>query len=238
MPQVTFHPLPIPEGVEGLQDENEDKCHEQLTINILNDEEGWTIVRHEKKKTQQTKTNKSDKWNKQQKINFERYGDIWDDPLSKSYQICDGQPIANLPLQQQVQQPQQAQQLQPLPAPQVQPPPAPPLPLQPPALPVLTPLLPALLPLVCPPQIRKRNLPPPDLPPIQEEDEDQLGPKLQRLYPRGCQVPQEHQRFDLAQQCHPEPQHPKVGPDKPTGAGADQELGVAFEKLAISPPST
>jgi hypothetical protein len=92
--------------------------------------------------------------------------------------------------------------------------------------------------LVCPPQIRKRNLPPPDLPPIQEEDEDQLGPKLQRLYPRGCQVPQEHQRFDLAQQCHPEPQHPKVGPDKPTGAGADQELGVAFEKLVISPPST
>ncbi len=37
---------------------------------------------------------------------------------------------------------------------------------------------------------------------------------------------------------HPGPQHPKVDPDKPTGAGADQELGVAFEKLDISPPST
>ncbi len=50
MPQVTLHPLPIPEGVEGLQDENQDNHHEQITINILNDEEGWTIVHHKKKK--------------------------------------------------------------------------------------------------------------------------------------------------------------------------------------------
>ena len=69
MPQVTFHPLPIPEGGEGLQEENEDN---QLTINILNDEEGWTIVRRKKKKKKQAKTDKSDGWNKQQKINFER----------------------------------------------------------------------------------------------------------------------------------------------------------------------
>ena len=54
MPQVTFHPLPIPEGGEGLQEENEDN---QLTINILNDEEGWTIVRRKKKK-KQAKTDK------------------------------------------------------------------------------------------------------------------------------------------------------------------------------------
>ncbi len=82
MPQVTFHPLPIPEGGEGLQEENEDN---QLTINILNDEEGWTIVRSKKKKKKQAKTDKSDWWNKQQKINFERYGDIWYGPPYKSY---------------------------------------------------------------------------------------------------------------------------------------------------------
>ncbi len=68
MPQVTFHPLPIPEGREGLQEENEDN---QLPINILNDEEGWTIVCRKKKKKKQAKTDKSDGWNKQQKINFE-----------------------------------------------------------------------------------------------------------------------------------------------------------------------
>ncbi len=77
MPQVTFHPLPIPEGGEGLQEENEDN---QLTINILNDEEGWTIVCRKKKKKNQAKTDKSDGWNKQQKINFEQYGDIWYEP--------------------------------------------------------------------------------------------------------------------------------------------------------------
>jgi hypothetical protein len=68
MPQVTFHPLPISEGGEGLQEENEDN---QLTINILNHEEGWTIVCRKKKKKKQAKTDKSDGWNKQQKINFE-----------------------------------------------------------------------------------------------------------------------------------------------------------------------
>jgi hypothetical protein len=60
MPQVTFSLLPIPEGGEGLQDENKDKCPEQLTINILNDKEGWTIVHHKKKKKKQAKTDKSD----------------------------------------------------------------------------------------------------------------------------------------------------------------------------------
>ncbi len=188
-------------------------------------------MRHKKKKNEQPKTNKSDKLNKQQKIDFERYGDIWYEPRYKSYQISNGELIANLPLQQQVQLPL-------LPAPQVQPPPAPPLPPQPPALPGLAPLLPAPLPFEHPLQIRKCNLSSPNLPPIQEEEEDQLGPNLQRLGPGGLQVPQEHQRLNPAQRRHPEPQLPKVDPDKPTGAGADQELGVAFEKLAISPPST
>ncbi len=96
MPQVTFHPLPIPKGGEGLQDKNEDN---QLTINILNNEEGWTIVRRKKKKKKQAKTNKSDGWNKQQKINFERYGDIWYEPPYKNYRTCDEEPIAFLPLQ-------------------------------------------------------------------------------------------------------------------------------------------
>jgi hypothetical protein len=60
MPQVTFSPLSIPKGGEGLQDENEDKHHEHLTISILNNKEGWTIVRHKKKKKKQAKTDKSD----------------------------------------------------------------------------------------------------------------------------------------------------------------------------------
>jgi hypothetical protein len=136
MPQETLRPLPIPKRGEGLQDENEDKRHEEHTINILNYKEGWTIVHHKKKKKQQPKTNKSNKWSKQQKINFEGYGDIYYEPPYQSYQISDGEPIANLPLLQQVQLP-------PLPAPQVQPLPAPPLPPQPPALPLLAPLLPA-----------------------------------------------------------------------------------------------
>ncbi len=54
--------------------------------------------------------------------------------------------------------------------------------------------------------------------------------------PGGRQVPQEHLRFNPAQRRHPEPQHPKVEPDEPVGAGADQELGLAFEALALSPP--
>ncbi len=76
MPQVTSPPLPILEGGEELQEENKDKHHEELTINILNDKVSWTIVSHKKKKKQQSKTNISYKWNQQQKINFEQYSDI------------------------------------------------------------------------------------------------------------------------------------------------------------------
>ncbi len=168
------------------------------------------------------------------KKNFEQYGDIWYEPLYKSYRTCDEGPIAFLPLQQQVQQ----QQLQVLPAPQVQPPPAPPLPLPPQALPGVAPLPPAPQPPYCPLQIRKRGQPPPDLPPIQEEDEDRPDQKLQRLDPGGRQVPQDQQGLDPAQQRPQQPQHPKVDPDEPAGAGANQELDLAFEQLAISPPNT
>jgi hypothetical protein len=104
------------------------------------------------------------------------------------------------------------------------------------SLPGVAPLPPAPQPLYRPPQIRKRVRAPPDLPPIQEE-EDRPDQKLQRLDPGGRQIHQEHQGLDPAPQHHPEPQHPKVDPDEPAGAGADQELGVAFEKLAITPPS-
>ncbi len=142
----------------------------------------------------------------QQKINFERYGDIWYKPPYKNFQTCNGGPIANMSLQQQVQQLQPAQQLLPLPAPQVQPLIDLPLLPPPPVLNQLVPPPPAPLLLVRTPPLCKRNLPPPDLPPIQEEDKGQLGLKLQRLDPGGCQIPQEHQRLDLAQRCHLEPQ--------------------------------
>ena len=95
---ITLQLLPILKRGEGLQDENEDNQHEQLTINILNNKEGWTIVHHKKKK-QQPKTNKSDKWSKQQKINFERYGDIWYKPPYKNYHVWEEGPVANLSLQ-------------------------------------------------------------------------------------------------------------------------------------------
>jgi hypothetical protein len=157
-------------GGEGLQDENKEERQVQLTLNILNEEECWTIVRHKKKKKQQAKTDKSDRWNKQQKIKFERYGDIYEPPY-KSYRTCDEGPIAFLPLQQQFQQQQPAEQLQALPASQVQPPPAPPLPLPPQAMPGVAPLLQAPKPLDHPLPIRKLVWPPPNLPQIPEEDE-------------------------------------------------------------------
>ncbi len=102
----------------------------------------------------------------------------------------------------------------------------------------MAPLPPAPQLLYRPPQIRKRGWPPPDLPPIQEEDEDRPDQKLQRLDPGGRPVPQDHQGLDPAQQRPPEPQHPKVDPDEPAGAGANQELDLAFEQLAIWPPNT
>ena len=56
--------------------------------------------------------------------------------------------------------------------------------------------------------------------------------------PGGGQVPQDHQGLAPAQQGHRQPRHPKVDPDEPAGAGANQELDLAFEQLAISPANT
>ena len=101
------------------------------------------------------------------------------------------------------------------------------------------PLPPAPQPLHRPPQIRKRVRGPPDLPPIQEEDDDDRpDQKLQRLDPGRRQVPQEHLEVVPAHQGPQQPRHPKVGPDEPAGAGADQELDLAFGQLAISPTGT
>ncbi len=73
---------------------------------------------------------------------------------------------------------------------------------------------------------------------LEEEDDDRPDQKLQRLDPGGHQIPQEHLGIVPAHQGPQQPRHPKVGPDEPAGAGADQELDLAFGQLAISPTGT
>ncbi len=130
MPQVTFEPLPIFQWGEGL--EVDDNLNEGITVNYVDADNSWTLVQRCKKK--QTKRNNQDKrWNKQQKENFLRFGDIYQGEPYKSYRNVDVEPpVTNIPQQQPVVQPQVVQPPIPGPAP-VQPPPvpavAPPLPV-------------------------------------------------------------------------------------------------------------
>jgi hypothetical protein len=92
---------------EGLESECTDN---EVTINILYGENIWTVVKRKKKRKR--KDNLSGKWNKQQKLNFECFGDIWYEQPYIYYHVTDTRPlVVNLPQQQQVQQqqPQQAQ---------------------------------------------------------------------------------------------------------------------------------
>jgi hypothetical protein len=105
MPQVAFHPLPVLQEGEGLEDEeNENKINDGVTINFVNREELWTLVQRCKKKKVK-KDNKNEKWNKQQKENFLWFGNIYCGEPYKNYRNVDiGPSVANVPLQQHVQQ--------------------------------------------------------------------------------------------------------------------------------------
>ncbi len=70
MPQITFDPLPVLKEGEGLEE------NENLAISIVDGHNSWTAVQR-KKKNKKKKDNLSEKWTKQQKENFEQFGDIW-----------------------------------------------------------------------------------------------------------------------------------------------------------------
>ena len=70
MPQVTFTPLPLLKEGEGLEE------NANVAINIVDENNSWTVVRRSKK-NKKKKDIASEKWNKQQRQNFERFGDIW-----------------------------------------------------------------------------------------------------------------------------------------------------------------
>ncbi len=70
MPQITFDPLPVLKEGEGLEESD------NIAINIVDENNSWTVVRRSKK-NKKKKDIASEKWNKQQKQNFERFGDIW-----------------------------------------------------------------------------------------------------------------------------------------------------------------
>jgi hypothetical protein len=113
---------------EGLEvDKSEKDTNEGITVNFVDGDSSWTLVqRCKKKKTK--KDNKSEKWNAQQRENFERFGDIYQGVPYKSYRNVDiGPPVANIPLQQPAAQHPIAPQAPVVAAP-VQPPIIPPAP--------------------------------------------------------------------------------------------------------------
>jgi hypothetical protein len=130
MPQVSFEPLPVLKEGEGIEES------ENLAISIVDGQNSWTIVQ-KKKKNKNKKNNLSDKWTKQQKENFERFGDIWYQEPYKNYHVSDfATPAVAAQPQAQVQQ-QPVLQQQPVGQPQP--------PVLPPQQPVVVPpqLLPA-----------------------------------------------------------------------------------------------
>ncbi len=69
MPQISFDPLPVLKEGEGLE-ENED-----VAISIVDGRNSWTVVQR-RKTNKKKKDTLSEKWTKQQKDNFEHFGDI------------------------------------------------------------------------------------------------------------------------------------------------------------------
>jgi hypothetical protein len=114
MPQVTFEPLPVLQGMEGLEVDNE--MNEGITVNYVNADNSWTLVQRRKKKKVK-RDSQEEKWNAQQRENFLRFGDIYKGEFYKNYRNVDvGPPVANIPLQQPVAQPPIVQIIPPPPA--------------------------------------------------------------------------------------------------------------------------
>jgi hypothetical protein len=127
MPQISAAPLPVLNEGEDLE-ENED-----VGINIVDEHSSWTVV---KKKKKNKKYSDTVKWTKQQKKNFEQFGDPWyQEPYKYYHAAAHDTPVA-VPLQPQQQQQQPVLQQQPVGQPQpLLPPPQQPIVL-PPQLPV------------------------------------------------------------------------------------------------------
>jgi hypothetical protein len=70
MPQISFDPLPVLKEGEGFEE------NDNVAINIVDGHNSWTVVRR-KKKNKNKKDTLSEKWTKQQKENFIRFGDIY-----------------------------------------------------------------------------------------------------------------------------------------------------------------
>jgi hypothetical protein len=137
-----------------------------ITVNYVDADNSWMLVQRRKKK-QTRKNNQEERWNKQQKENFLRFGDIYQGESYKNYRKVDvGPPVANIPLQQQVVQP-----------PVVQPPIPAPAPVQPQPAAALVPQLPQGPPqgiVALPPgQLAQGGQFNPKLEAIPEEDEEQ-----------------------------------------------------------------
>jgi hypothetical protein len=153
IPQVTIELLPVLEEGEGLENEI---GHEEISINIVNGDNSWTVVQKKKKKN--IKSDLSGKFNKQQKEDFEHFGDIYYQEPYKSYHAVNitpsvtnvplQQPVPNLPLQQLPVFNLPMQQLLPL-QPAIPPTPLPAAPQLPPSLIVITQPLPHRTPEVC-----------------------------------------------------------------------------------------
>jgi hypothetical protein len=56
MPQVSFHPLPILKEGEGLEDESATQY--EVTINIVNAQNSWTLVQRKKNKKKTKRFNR------------------------------------------------------------------------------------------------------------------------------------------------------------------------------------
>jgi hypothetical protein len=125
MPQISFNQLPVLKEGEGLEE------NENVEINIVDGQTSWTVAQRKKKKKKKKDT-LSEKWTKQQKGNFERFGDMWYQEPYDNYHVAEhSTPVALAPQHQvQVQQPPVLQQ-QPIGQPQ--------LPVLPPQQPVVVP---------------------------------------------------------------------------------------------------
>ncbi len=233
MPQVSYAPLPVLNEGGDLEENND------VAINIVDEHSSWTVVKKNKKKFLDKL-----KWNKQQRKNFEQFGDPWyQEPYEFYHAAAHDTPVA-VPVQPQ-QQLQQQPVLQPQPV--VQPQPPLPLPQQPivvrPQLPAGQPIQPALvqpqpvapvaLPRVVitpPPQDRTPKVQKRRLPAIPEEDEATATRRPKVEVPGSLEVktspggspPQED--VQLGRRRH-----------RDLSPGNDKKLRGVFEQLNLTP---
>jgi len=96
MPQSAVDPLPVLKDGGGLEE------NENLAISIVDGHNSWTVVQRKNKKKKKKYT-LSEKWTKQQRENFERFGDIWYQEPYKNYHVSDFATLAVAAPQPQAQ---------------------------------------------------------------------------------------------------------------------------------------